>query len=299
LDVKGGLMIRRCLAILAGISIPALIYASASVAEESLVRVCPQDKTLARNELYCASNNQHGFGLIPQSAWLAYNNSENSNSIDLRTYTETMKIVAADFPNHVFAEWSWPMAKPTWNVYAFANIVFGDNGGYTVGQGAGHPVATQVKNFNTLTSTFSYTYTDVDPPVSSLTSNFSVIFDLFLTSIPYTFIPDQGTAYHIFELIIYVHPNWIPRGRRLFTYSDAGVDWDVHLLSGSVPAITARPRSDVLSGTFDFKGLFQALVNMGVLSGNEYVAGISFGAEPACCHGSITINSLNYNWQNK
>jgi hypothetical protein len=41
-----------------------------------------------------------------------------------------------------------------------------------------------------------------------------------------------------------------------------------------------------------------SLVTQGIATGNEYLAGVSFGVEPYCGSGTFTRSTLSYNWRN-
>jgi hypothetical protein len=51
------------------------------------------------------------------------------------------------------------------------------------------------------------------------------------------------------------------------------------------------------SGTMDFKALFADLISHSVVTGNEYLGGIEFGAEPSNGAGGMTVNSYAVTWQ--
>ena len=181
--------------------------------------------------------------------------------------------------------WKWP--KRT-SVLAYPEIVYGtqQGGGWPAPAGATTPPPTQVANFTNLSAQYSFS-------MSGQTRNFDVAFDLWLTSLDSS---HQSTIKD--ELLILVHNPWSVPGKNIGTLNSAGIyvsyDWGNGEKKWTLVEVV--PAADTLSGTISFSDILKTLIWNGVLTGSEYISGIELGAEVGGGTGSVTIDSLSYQW---
>ena len=217
------------------------------------------------------------------------------------THSQSMTINTSTFPAATSWTWTWPAAYSGGSPYAFYEVVLGDSGGYTVIQGAGHPLATQLSKISTLTSTFNLSYTDPDAPcLGGSTGNTDIIFDLWLTSVPYVNARSNPNQV-LFEIEIILHNNFTPSSATTFTITEGARTWTAYKYPGNVgndQRWVVTTGSDVIATTLDINAILKAFTTNGVTTGNEYIAGIPLGVEMYCNTGTFTVNSLSYQWNN-
>src|SRR5262249_30377277 len=83
-----------------------------------------------------------------------------------------------------------------------------------------------------------------------------------------------------------------------YSYNANGLSADIAVgTNGAYPYVLVTPtQGDMLSGTVDLKSILWFLIQQGVLTGKEYIDGWEMGAEPTSGSGSLTINSIGYDW---
>lgn len=218
------------------------------------------------------------------AAYWAFNNVWDAGSLVNGTnFTQSIAYNPATFQDGATLSWSYPNYNGPEGVWSFPEIVYGDGTHAGVlADGAGGPTPTQIDNLN-LTANYSVAL-DASP------SNYDVIFDTWLTSSP----PTATSANIVKEISFYV---WAP--------GDNFSGWDL-LFSANGDNYYSRPGStqigivpaggEQLSGTVNFTQIFSELISHGIVSGSDYLSGVELGAEPWKGSGSLTINSLSYQW---
>ena len=213
--------------------------------------------------------------------WVENNVWGNGSLINGVDYTQSITINNSTFPNGTLLSWSWPSTPGPSGVYAFPEIIYGSTPYVT---NSAVP-STQVANFANLSTSYSIT-------LSGNTNNYDTIFDLWLTSKP-----NGGPSTIQYEIIINAHMDWAPSYAPAFTINDSTLhNANVYLFTGSWTRIDVMPQSDILSGTINISDIIKNLIWDGVITGQEYLSGAEFGAEPATGSGSLLVNNLSYQW---
>ena len=220
------------------------------------------------------------------TAWADYEGP--SNLVDGVDYSSTITLDPTTFPNGVEFNWSFPSPSVPNFVYAYPDIKYGDGA-------PGGPAATQVADFTALNANYSVA-------ISGDTSDFSVAFDLYLTSAP----GNNSTTTD--ELMVQVHNHGAQQaGNQPYTLSGGGLsnatisvnpNWDA---GGTwIPAgwtfINIQNSVDALTGTINLGNIIKDLIWDGVLTGQEYINDIQLGSEIIGGSGSLTVNNLSYQW---
>ena len=220
------------------------------------------------------------------TAWADYEGP--SNLVDGVDYSSTITLDPTTFPNGVEFNWSFPSPSVPNFVYAYPDIKYGDGA-------PGGPAATQVADFTALNANYSVA-------ISGDMSDFSVAFDLYLTSAPGN---DSTTTD---ELMVQVHNHGAQQaGNQPYTLSGGGLsnatisvnpNWDA---GGTwIPAgwtfINIQNSVDALTGTLNLGNIIKDLIWDGVLTGQEYINDIQLGSEIIGGSGSLTVNNLSYQW---
>jgi hypothetical protein len=186
-------------------------------------------------------------------------------------------------------DWSYPNTSGPGNVWAYPEVVYGYLGGLSSYSPSGEGITPiQLKNLTALTGSYNVTLHD-DP------TTYDVLWETHFTTSP--------AAIEVCEFAILTHSppyytQYIESLSQKWTYNANGFSATIYNAgSASNPFINVRPtQGDMLSGTVDIKSIITFLIGQGVLNGNWYIEGFELGVEPLEGIGSITINSLSYNW---
>jgi hypothetical protein len=223
-----------------------------------------------------------GWAYYGQGSFWVLNNVWGAGSlVDGVNYTQTIAYNSSSFPNGVTMSWDWPMGS---SVLGYPEIVYGTQDGTNAAPaGVTTPPPTQVANFTNLSAQYSFS-------ISGQTNNFDVGFDLWLTSQPNGGIAD--------EIMVLVHNPWSTPGNNIGNIDNSGIYVSTNWGDGSAnwTFVELAPTADQLSGTISFSNIMKTLVWDGVIAGSEYISGIELGAEVGGGTGSLTINSLSYQW---
>lgn len=201
------------------------------------------------------------------------------NGVDFTVATE---FLPEALPNNVTFSWNW-----RGNGGGGGTILGYHDHTYKPADSNGR-IATQIKNFSDLS---------VDYDVSYRGSNlqyFDVAWDLFLKSAP---LGDGSTITQ--EVMVFLHTpvDWQFQNQS-FTVTCTGLTAAVvNVTPGAIPLIAVKMTSDLYSGTISFSEVFNILIAQGILTGNEYLDNIQFGAEEGGGSGSLHIKKLNYRWK--
>jgi hypothetical protein len=213
----------------------------------------------------------------------------NSGLVNGVGYTQSITLNPETFPNNTTLSWSWPSTPAPGGVYAYPEIIYGS----TPYQPNDGPGPTQLANFAGLSTSYSITLSSGNP------NQYNAIFDLWFTSQP-----NGGHDTRKFELEIVAHADWTPPASNLaYTLTDSTLtNAGVYIIPGYTgdgdtwTNITVLPQSDMLSGTISISDIIKSLIWNGVVTGQEYLSGVAFGAEPTEGSGTLTINNLSYQW---
>ena len=154
----------------------------------------------------------------------------------------------------------------------------------------------QVNNLTTLTTTHNLT-------IAGSLDNFDCMYEIYLESASTS--PGHFTS--ITEIEFYNHTPSYTQGYLAGTLAPSagnitdqwGVNWSVWSLGNNPPTIIVFARTDFadhMVGSIDFKALINLAKSVGLLTGTEWILGLTLGCEPQCNSGSLTINSISVNY---
>jgi hypothetical protein len=218
----------------------------------------------------------------------AMNSTWNENGLVNGTgFTQSLTMENPDSPNiGTTITWNWPNTPAGYNVYSYPAVFYGDYAGFNAP--ANNVTAEQINSLKTLTLSQNVSF-------SGNTDQYDGMYDGYTTSKPDG---DSSTVQH--EVEVYIHSpgyvqDWIENlPQHQFTDSQ-GLQWTI-ATQGNIVIFAPSDFRDLTNYTTDLKGLLQAAVADGVMSGSEYFNGIALGNEPREGSGSMTINSLTVNY---
>ncbi|OGN52158.1 MAG: hypothetical protein A2352_10685 [Caulobacterales bacterium RIFOXYB1_FULL_67_16] len=179
-------------------------------------------------------------------------------------------------------QWSFPFATEVFtNIKAYPEIIFGpapmSGGQKATDVGGTFPI--QVSEIDNLTLDYSVDYT-------GNAGGFNVAFDIWLTSVE-----GGGASTLTNEIMIWVHKgDFAPFGDLVGRYVTDDFSASVYH-TGTYTALVLD--SDLKSGEIDLDDVFDYLIDLGILSEDEFLASVELGAEVQSGAGSLTINHLN------
>ena len=223
--------------------------------------------------------------------WADNNVANKGTLVNGVNYTQSISLDSLTFPDNTVFSWSWPVApasigsNPPSTVYSDPQITYGSSPWGTSPQAG--PSPTQLANLTNLTANYSLAYTGSP-------QNLDVFFDLWFTSTP-----NGGPSTIQDEVTVWLHAPSSTSASSALTFSDPGytAPISINYNSGGHTYIDVRPSTDHLSGSLNISDVIKTLMWDGVVTGNEYLSGVTLDAEPRAGTGSLTINNLSYNWQ--
>ncbi len=211
-----------------------------------------------------------------------WNKGARVNGVD---YTQSVTFDTANVTSGVRFDWNWPTTN---NVLAYPEIVAGHKPWGDASDQSMTSRVDQLKNFTV----------DYDLSIGGATADYNVAFEFWLQTRP------AGSANDITtEVMVWVHNG------RLVAPGDTGIDYRLGGYSASVSKsddfgtlpdgtkwdyIALAADRDTLKGTIDFKDVLAFLERKGFISPTDYITGFELGAEVIGGTGSLTINSLGY-----
>jgi hypothetical protein len=202
-------------------------------------------------------------------------------------FTQTLTMEDSNSPNiGTTIAWSWPNTPAGYNVYSYPAVFYGDYAGFNAP--ANNVAAEQINSLKTLTLSQNVSF-------SGQTDQYDGMYDGYTTSKPDG---DSSTVLH--ETEVYIHSpgyvqDWIENLPQNHFTDSQGLQWTI-ATQGNIVIFAPSDFRDLTNSTIDFKGLLQAAVADGVMSGNEYFNGIALGNEPREGSGSMTIHSMSVNY---
>jgi len=210
------------------------------------------------------------------------------NLVNGINYWENITLNPTSFPNGVDVSWSFPITpwylrpfSSSWLVRAFPEIK------YMPHDASGKQIFTQVGNFVDLTSSYDVT-------ISGDTGDFNVAYDFFLYSKPNGAILD--------EIMVWVHQPTVrlpinqPYTVTVPGLTNATLEVVPPKDAAGWALIGLGSPTDALSGTISISDIFKTLIWNGVLTGQEYIGDIQFGAEMTAGSGQFHLNSFSNSW---
>jgi hypothetical protein len=218
----------------------------------------------------------------------AMNSTWNANGLVNGTdFTQSLTMDDPSSPNiGTTITWNWPNTPASSNVYSYPAVFYGDYAGFNAP--ATDVTAEQINSIKTLTLSQNVSF-------SGSTDQYDGMYDGYTTSKPDG---DASTVQH--EVEVYIHSpsyvqDWIENLPQYHFTDSQGLQWTI-ATQGNMVIFAPSDFRDLTNYTIDFKGLLQAAVADGVMSGSEYFDGIALGNEPREGSGSMTINSFSVNY---
>jgi hypothetical protein len=225
------------------------------------------------------------------TAWCALNNPWNAqglrNGVD---YRQSITIDPTSFPANTVIAWEWPDRSNWDDVWSYPAVIYGSQaGGFYPSPNFKTPTPTRVKDLSALTAS-------VDLTLGGDTGSYNVLLETHLTATP------KGGQ--LFEFGIFLHaPDhlsaWLLRQKHKHDFVGDGfkativIDYEEH----DPPFIMVLPTVPTLKARIDIKPMLDLMMAKGVVSGDEFLLGYELGAEPRKNAGTLTINSLAYEWR--
>jgi hypothetical protein len=218
----------------------------------------------------------------------AMNSTWNQNGLVNGTgFTQSLTMADSHSPNiETTIAWNWPNTPAGYNVYSYPAVFYGDYAGFNAP--ANNVSAEQINSLKTLTLSQNVSF-------SGQTDQYDGMYDGYTTSTPNG---NSSTVQH--EVEVYIHSpgyvqDWIQNLPQHHVTDSQGLQWTI-ATQGNIVIFAPSDFRDLTNYTTDLKGLLQAAVADGVMSGSEYFNGIALGNEPREGSGSMTIHSLSVNY---
>jgi hypothetical protein len=227
------------------------------------------------------------------SAWWGLNDTWHigslRNGID---FTQTLTCYPLVFPNRTVIAWNFGSNIGPSNVWGYPEVVYGSqNGGVYPSPNRVTPAPIQLHRLSRFTMSWNMSlsgnlnYYDVlaETHLSSTLTGNDCEFGILLWSPPYlTSFWNTKTRYSINlgGFAGEVSPDCFPKGFAMMPTSvKNGTPW--------------------LSGTIDFLPIIEWGITQRLLNPTWYLLGFELGVEPQQGSGTLTMNSLNYDWDMK
>jgi serralysin len=221
---------------------------------------------------------------ITNNGWYTLNNVWNPGTmVENKDFFIESTTNRANMSHGTTFTWSFPFTTEYGApVRAYPEIIFGPApmGGGQKASDVGGVFPLQVSSIASLAINY-------DVSISGNTSGFNVAFDIWLTKTP----GGSGAAAVSNEIMIWTHSGDFPAfGPQVGTYAQGDVTFKIYH-TGTYTALVAD--SDQFKGSIDFVAMLAKLVELGIVSRNEYLASIELGSEVFSGTGSLTINNLD------
>ena len=210
-------------------------------------------------------------------------------------YQQSITIDTQNFPNNTVIAWAWPHSQSNSTIYSYPEIVYGPRGAWNPFS-LTRPAPMKISDAKQLSADFSF----------ELTGNLDavdILIESFLTSIPN---PTDETT-NLFEVCFFLYSGpGIRRYAATFSpqYRFAGKTFNatISLTRDTPPLVLIVPDNDIFAGTIDMLEVLNFLKASKILTGEEYIRAIEFGAEPqgnvpGPHSGKLLIRTLSYTWQ--
>ena len=214
------------------------------------------------------------------------NNTWNTGTLVNGTdFTQTVTYDAADLTHGTRFEWHYGTDDS--KILAYPSVMLGYS---PWGVGTSTAVETRISALRD----FDLTY---DVRISGQTGHFNVAYDLWLCDRPQA-TPDDITT----EVMVWVHSgDFAQPDPASASWTSDGFTAKVYVIDGFSAApgqewryVAVVLNADRLSGTIDMDGLLRFLTAQGIVDAADYVTGVEFGTEINFGHGSMTLNTFDY-----
>ena len=224
----------------------------------------------------------------PPGWWAVQNPWGAGSLINGKNYSQAIYVYASTFPNGSVISWRWPGYGNPSNAWGYPEIVYGTQAGTWRSPDRKGPPPIKIRNLAALTGSY-------DLSIAGDTDQYDVLWETHLTSAP------NGGASIEFGILLHTPSyvmSWAEGLPRRYPYNTAGLAATILITdNGSEPYILVLPvQGDMLTATVDIRSILNFLISRRALTGDEYISGFEIGAEPRQGEGTLTINSIQYNW---
>ncbi|WP_158266311.1 GH12 family glycosyl hydrolase domain-containing protein [Allosphingosinicella deserti] len=190
----------------------------------------------------------------------------------------------SDMTKSTTFNWSFPyMTQVAAPIKAYPNVLFGvsPQGEQVNPTDTTHVFPVRVGSLGGLTATYDVT-------MKGNVGGYNVSYDIWFTTKP-----DGGKPTITNELMIWVHKGDVqPFGSVIGTYTDGAFTATIYR-DGDYTAVVSD--KDVVAGTLNIGRVVAHLQSLGIVTADEYLSCISFGAEVISGNGALRINNLDMN----
>lgn len=207
-----------------------------------------------------------------------------------RDFVNTITIREDTFPAQTRLAWHWPLDLPKeTGVRGYDTLSYGNyDGGLPM-----QPVSPlRVREITSGWQSFDWRH-------DLIAGDFNLLAEFYLTRTAGD--PEAKTVEVGFMLHVpAITRAWIGKNAPLAQWRDTfGTQWTVTRNQGpGIPYIIFIPASgaDLHKGRLDLKGAVRELRRLGVISGEEWLNGVAFGAEPISGSGSVMVADWTVHW---
>jgi hypothetical protein len=231
--------------------------------------------------------------LYTKGSYIAYAAPWSAQSSKLKAgkdFVDTITIDEKHFPAKTRIAWHWPLDLPKrTGVRGYNALSFGN---YDSGVPERPVTPIQVKAIRTGWQSFAWRY-------EPIAGDFNLLAELYLTSTA------GNSEAKTVEIGFMLHApdttrQWVQSGVAKSDWRDAfGTTWEISQNKGpGIPYVIFTPKggTDLLKGRLDIKGALAELRRAGVISGDEWLNGVAFGAEPVSGSGFIIVDDWTVHW---
>lgn len=223
-------------------------------------------------------------------AYAAPWSAKTSKLIAGEDFVDTIAIHEATFPAHTKLAWHWPLDAPKkTGVRGFNALGYGN---YDSGVPERPVKPLRVRDIKSGWQSFDWRH-------DLITGEFNLLAEFYLTRMA----GDAEAKTLEVGFMLHTPPTtraWIGIKPPLARWRDAfGTEWSVTRNQGpGIPYIILVPTSgaDLLKGRLDVKGALGELRRLGVVTGEEWLNGVAFGAEPISGSGSVMVMDWKVHW---
>jgi Ca2+-binding RTX toxin-like protein len=219
-------------------------------------------------------------GYASTNGWVMLTNPWGSSDLTYgKDYTIGASYDATNLVDQTTFSWTYPKNTLPWTaIKAYPDVGFGASPWGRGQSDPAHVFPIQVDDLKDAKLNYDVSY-------GGDTKGFNVSYDIWFTSQP-----NGGTDTITNEVMIWLHQGGVNAyGNLIGTYSDENFTGKIYH-TGTYTAIISD--TDLTQGQIDLTAMIQKLMDLGVISKNEYLANVQFGAEVVEGKGSLTIHDL-------
>jgi len=196
-------------------------------------------------------------------------------------YADSLVLDLKHFPNNTRVHWRWPPVKAGFGpgVWGYDGVMYGDYDG-GIPEQAVKPI--RVRDLRELRQSFAWT-------LSNTFGSANVLTEFYLRSDP----ADSEAKTLEIGWLLHMPPStrkFFDKAQQVGVFVDSkGRRWMVRIADKFCMFAPEKPE-DLRAGTIDMQAALGWLRTKGRVTGDEWVSGAGFGAEPVAGFGSLTID---------